>query len=473
MFVSVSLLAMIAGCASAPLERSAPVAPAAFSTSAAAEEAQLALWWRAFDDPQLTQLIDRALADNPDMAIAQARIAQARAEARVAQAALGPSLNLGAGATTTQLSENALPPGLTRLTGGDGGNSGGLGLPGEAFTTYQTGFDAAWELDLFGLRRAGQGAARARAEAAVWTARDARVRLSAEVARTYFQYGALKRRLAVADEILAAHGTMLAASEARARHGLIDARDTGRRTAARDQAAAARALLAAEAQARLHALAALTGQPPLALMVATTATAPDAPQIPAGLPADLLRRRPDLRAAELRLAAADADAAAARADLYPKLTLSGTAQLASIALSSLLSADSLQATGAVRASLPLLDGGRRRATLAGRRAAADEADAAWRGQLLTALKETEDALSRLEADAMRRERLASAATAAEKVAQASRTREANGLIGATESLEARLAALQAHDAEIQAQAQQAEDTTALVKALGGGWEAER
>jgi NodT family efflux transporter outer membrane factor (OMF) lipoprotein len=469
--LSILASALLAGCASAPLERAGPVAPAAFSAGGPVDEAQLAQWWRGFDDPQLTGLIEQALADSPDMAIAQARIAQARAQARVARAALGPSLNLGGGATTTKLSENALPPGLTRLTGGEGDNGGGLGLPGDAFTTFQTGFDAAWELDLFGARRAGDRAAQARAEAAGWTARDARVRLSAEVARTYFQYGALARRLALADETLAASQAILAASETRARHGLIDARDTGRRVLARDQAAATRAALAAEAEIRLHALSVLTGQPPLALKV--TATAPKTPQIPAGLPADLLRRRPDLRAAELRLTAADAEAVAARADLYPKITLNGTAQLASLALSSLLSGDSLQATGAARASLPLLDGGRRRATLAGRHAEADEADAAWRGQLLTALKDCEDALSRLDADGARRARLESAVAAADEVARASQTREANGLIGATESLEAKLAWLQARDALIQAQGQQAEDTTALVKALGGGWDAER
>lgn len=466
-------IALLTGCATAPIERVAPATPAAFSAAAPADEATLGAWWTAFGDPQLTHLIERALSGHPDMAAAQARIAQARAQARVARAALGPSLNLSGGATTTQLSENALPPGLTRLTGGDGGQEsggGGLGLPGDAFTTYQTGFDAAWEIDLFGARRAGRDAAQARAEAAEWSARDAAVRLSAEVARAYFNHAGLVRRLALADESLAASQALLAAAETQGRHGLTDGRVAANRRAARDQAVAARAALAAEVEIALHALSTLCGEAPLALSEQLTAPAAwRTPDIAPGLPADLLRRRPDLRAAERRLAAADADIAAARADLYPKLTLNGTAQLASLALSSLLSADSLQATGAVRASVPLFDGGRRKATLAGRRAEAAEAEAAWRGQLLTALKEAEDSLSRLAADKVRSERLAGAAQAAGETAAATTTREANGLIGASESLDAKLAWLQARDAEAQAQTQNASDAVALFKALGCGW----
>lgn len=470
--------ALLTGCAATGVQRAPPPTPTAFSAGVQpADEAQLARWWTGFGDPQLTRLVDQALAGNPDMAAAQARIDQARAQARVAEAALLPSLNLSGSATATRLSENALPAGLSRLFGGGeegegGGGSGGVGLPGETFTTYQAGFDANWELDLFGGRHAAARAGQARAAAAEWNARDAAVRLSAEVARAYLDLVALRRRLALADESLAATQAILAASEAKARHGLADGRETGRRAAARDQAAASRAALAAEADIRLHYLATLTGQAPLALSDLATPADVVAPSVPVGLPADLLRRRPDLRAAERRLAAADAEAFAARADLYPKLTLSGTAGLASRALASLFDGDSLQATGAARAAFPLFDAGRRRAALAGRAEAA-EADAAWRGQVLTALRETEDSLSRLEADRMRAERLAGAAQASFAAAEAFKTREANGLQGATESLDARIAWLQARDAEVQARAQAAADTVALVKALGGGWEAER
>lgn len=464
--------ALLAGCATQPLGRAPPATPAAFSTGTqAADEARLGRWWTSFGDPQLTGLIERALADNPDMAAAQARIEQARAQAKAAEAGLAPSLDLSGSATAMRLSENAIPSGLSRLFGGGGnGEGGGVGLPGERFATYQAGFDASWELDLFGGRQAAANAARARVDAVRWTARDVQVRLSGEVARAYFDLGALRRRLALADETLAATQAILAASEARGRHGLADVRETAGRLAARDQAAAARAALAAEAEVRLHALAALTGQAPLALEDAPTPSAPPAQlTIPTGLPADLLRRRPDLRAAERRLAAADAEAFAARADLYPKLTLSGAAGLASRALASLLDGDSFQATGAARAAFPLFDAGRRRATVAGRRAEAAEADAAWRGQVLTALRETEDALSRLAADQARLERLTSAAAAGGEAARAAQTREANGLIGAADSLDAKIAWLQARDAAAQAEAQRAQDMVALVKALGGGW----
>jgi NodT family efflux transporter outer membrane factor (OMF) lipoprotein len=194
--------------------------------------------------------------------------------------------------------------------------------------------------------------------------------------------------------------------------------------------------------------------------------------VPVGLPSELLRRRPDIRAAERRLAAATADVGVATADLYPKLSLTGAAQLASRSLSNLLESDSLLANGAGRLSLPLLGGGRR-ATVRLRDAQAEEAMLAYRSDVLGALREVEDALSRLDADRHRADSFAAASLAAQDAADTTEVRYRNGLIAYLDVLQARQTALSARDSQAQAQAQAAQDAIALYKALGGGWDERR
>jgi outer membrane protein TolC len=194
--------------------------------------------------------------------------------------------------------------------------------------------------------------------------------------------------------------------------------------------------------------------------------------IPVGLPSDLLLRRPDLRAAERQLAAATSDIASARADLFPKITLTGALHLVSTSLATLLSPASLQANSAARLSIPLLDGGRRRANLDLRRAQAEEAGQAYRGQVLAALRDVEDALTRLDANRQRQIFLTSSERAAADTADTLEVRYRNGLVPFTEVIEARQKLLDAQNAMLDAQAATAADVIALYKALGGGWDME-
>ncbi|MGH7028779.1 TolC family protein, partial [Brevundimonas sp.] len=184
----------LAACVAGPDYREPSVAvPAAFSQTSPEGQPDAA-WWRGFGDPLLDRLVAEARTDNLDVRQAALRIEEARHQARIVAAAAWPSVSARAQASHTRLSENAVvaaPP----------GGAGTPGAPGTAFDTYQSGFDAAWELDLFGADQRAAEAAEARAGAAVWTLRDAEIILTAEVARTYLDYRALDRRIAINDQL--------------------------------------------------------------------------------------------------------------------------------------------------------------------------------------------------------------------------------------------------------------------------------
>jgi NodT family efflux transporter outer membrane factor (OMF) lipoprotein len=249
--------------------------------------------------------------------------------------------------------------------------------------------------------------------------------------------------------------------------------DVRRQEQSVEQAAAQREDLAAQADARLHALGFLLGLAPNALageLSEVPGAAPELIKVPPGLPSELLKRRPDIRSAERQLAASTADVGVAAADLYPKVTLTGALQLASRSLTSILDTDSRQDNVSGRISLPLLDRGRLRATVRLREAEADEAGIAYRKTVFGALRDVEDALTRLDADRRRLEQLQASARSARDDADSAAVRYRNGLIPAGEMLGARQSWQAAEDAQVQAEAAAAQDVAALYKALGGGWD---
>jgi NodT family efflux transporter outer membrane factor (OMF) lipoprotein len=477
---SVAALLLLGGCTVGPDYRPPAVAlPASYGADAAAApgNADLGQWWRAFGDPMLNALIERARSGNLDVRQAAARVEEARAQERVVRARGGPALNAGAQAGYTRLSNNALPAGLANLGGGGGQSGAGspIGLPGEDFATFQTGFDASWEIDLFGGQRRAREAAAARTEAALWSQRDAEVMLAAEVARTYLQVRSLKRRIALADATLAAKHQALDFIETRARHGLVNSVDARRQQQEIERTAAAREDLLAQINAHIHALGTLLGLAPTALDVELSrapAGPPSAIEIPVGLPSELLRRRPDVRAAERRLAAATADIGVATADLYPKHSLTGALQLVSRSLAALLESDSLFANAAGRVSAPLL-GGAGRATVALRRTQANGALIAYEGAVMSSLRDVEDALTRLDADRQKVVVLRRSVEAARDAAGTAEVRQRNGLVPMADVLQARQSWLADQDALTQAEAAAAQDEVALYKALGGGWDDRR
>ena len=239
-------------------------------------------------------------------------------------------------------------------------------MPGAEFTTVRVGFDASWEIDLFGKTRRSIEAARARTGEALWNRRDMQVSIAAEVADAYLTLRTLQQRIATAEAELARQQRFERLVAARARGGLVTGQDVEQQRSERSTAAAALPALRAQAEAQIHALGVLTGDTPEALIAELSpakALPPAPPNIPAGLPSDLLRRRPDIRLAERELAASTADIGVAVADLYPRFSLTAAPALVSTALGSLLEWGSRSFSIGTAVDWPLLNGARTRGNI--------------------------------------------------------------------------------------------------------------
>ncbi|GGB40341.1 RND transporter [Sphingomonas metalli] len=485
---AIPLLLALAGCTVGPNYRPAdPVpVPATFAgPQAAGTGVDVTRWWTTFGDPRLTGLIERALRDNPDIGLAAARVREARLQEIVARSSGGPQLNASANATHVEFSKNAGFSSLARLFGGQnggaggggsaGGSSGGIALPGSGITTFAAGFDASWELDIFGGVRRRVEAATARTEAAEWNRRDAAVMIAAEVAQAYLALRTDEAQVAAIEGELARQRGALAIAGDVAKVGLVPPIDVTRQRGNITSTEARLAPIRADIDVRRHALAILLAQPPAALdaeLARPAAALPPTPAIPAGLPSDLLRRRPDVRAAERNLAAANAEIGVATADLYPHVSLTGMAQLISTALSNLISRDSLQLTGTGAVQLPLLDGGRRRATVKLREAQRDEAVLQYRAIVLQALRDVEDQLSQIAAERDRYATLTRALADAAASERAITAQYRSGFVAQDAVLNAQAQSLSADEQRVLSEARLRQQTVALFKALGGGWSPE-
>ena len=442
--------------------------PANYLESSASETASLDRWWQGFGDAQLTSLVDRALTTNLDIEMATARIREARALEQVAGAGAYPQVAAEASVTRQRISENAFP---VPPTPGTGGGGGGLVL-GEEFTTWRVGFDASWELDLFGRNRREREAAAARTGSAIWSRRDAEVSVAAEVANAYLRLRTFQARIANAEAELERQVRFEQLVEARARGGLVTGQDLEQQKSERAVAAAEIPALQAQARAEIHALGVLTGRSPdaLAAELAPAKAQLVPPPIPAGVPSELLRRRPDIRAAERELAAATADIGVAVADLYPRISLTAAPALVSTALGSLLSWGSRSFSAGAALDWPIFDGGRRRANIEVRNARQEQATIAYRKAILTALKDVEDALGRIEGDRRQLTQLELAHSNAARAEEIARTRQRGGLVTLADVLAARQRRLSLEEQLTETRGALARDTVGLVKALGGGWQ---
>ena len=466
------IVLMLSGCTTVgPDHREPQVAvPASYVEPYAGGEARLERWWRGFGDAQLAGLVEQALAQNLDLEMAAARIREARAMEGVAGAGASPQLAAEASVTRQRISENAIPA----PPGAGGGGGSGFGLPGQEFTTFRAGFDASWELDLFGRNKREREAATARTGAALWNRRDVEVAVAAEVASAYLRLRTLEGRIANAEAELARRERFEQLVAARARGGLVTGQDLEQQRSERSAAAAAIPALQAEAKAQIHALGVLTGQAPGALATQLAAPAagiaPSPPAVPPGLPSELLRRRPDIRAAERELAAATADVGVAVADLYPRISLTAAPALVSTALGSLLDWGSRSFSVGGALHWPLFDGGRRKANVEVRGARQEQAMIAYRKAVLTALQDVEDALGRVDGDRRQLAELELARTSAGRAEEIARTRYRGGLVTLSEVLVAQQRRLSLEEQVIETRGALARDTVALVKALGGGWQ---
>ena len=458
--IPVAVAATLAACAVGPdyhrpAVQTAPTfveaEPAVYST-----DDGIGPFWGQFNDDLLNGLVIEALAANHDLRIALAHLQQARALRTQAKLDLLPTVTSEAGYTRQQY------PAV---------ESFGAGALDERY--YNAGFDATWELDLFGRVRRGVEASRAVVEGQEATLRDAQVSVTAEVARTYFELRGEQAELAVLQRNAVNQQQTVDLTNSQLDAGRGTELDTSRAKAQLDTTLASIPPLRAAVEKSIHRLGVLTGREPDALtaVLATPGNLPDLPKMAAvGDPAGLLRRRPDIRVAERQLAASTAQIGVAVGDLFPKVTFTGNFGFAAGDLAALGSSPTKTFLIGPSISWPAFDLGRVRARIAGARAGADADLAAYQQTVLKALEETENALV---AHARARDRLVQLTAAAQEsdaAAQIARARYEGGLVGFLDVLDAERAQLQAQDQLAQSRTDAATSLIAVYKSLGGGWQ---
>jgi len=461
-------LLLLAGCAVGP-DYAAPeteVEAEWLSAAEAADEAGLPdQWWRMLDDPGLDTALGNAAEANLEIAIAMTRVEEARAFRSVARSAFWPQID--ANGRYTEFEQSIESPGA-------GGTLIDAGLIPREVDFYTTTLDASWELDLFGARRRQAEAANAELESAIENARAIRLAVLAETAAAYFELRGAEERLRIAESNVAAQERTLELTRRKVEAGLGRRIDELRAEA---QWNAARsiipALRSAEAASR-YRLAVLTGERPedLPAEIAAPGDLPRAPEaVPVGLRAELLRRRPDVQAAERTLAAATAGIGVAKADFFPRLVLSASYGFEAADASSL--GDSRARTSAIVpfVSWPVFQGGRLRANLDGANARARAAAYSYEQSVLVALADAESAIVAYAEEATTFERLDSAADASIEAADIAARLYEQGLTDFLTVLDAQRRRDEAEDARAQSRTRQLLSLSRLYKALGGGWEA--
>ncbi len=409
--------------------------------------ADLSRWWENFDDPLLTRLIAEASAGNLDLAVSSARLAQARESLVQARAGLVPN------------------------AGASGSANRSIG-PGNDTTRFSVGADASWEVDLFGRIRRGVEAAGADAEGA-WYDREAlRAAIAAEVAGNYIEARLAQERLALARDTLAISDDNLQIAQWRVQAGLASSLDSEQARGARASTAASIPNIENNFTSATYRLAVLTGRAPGALTAELTEARPiprGPAEIATGIPADTLRQRPDIRAAERSLAAATARVGVAEAQLYPGLRLSGSIGTAAFSLGGLFSAITGSILGGIDQTL--FDGGRLRSQLRSQQAATEASLASYRQSVLTGLEDVENALLALNAARARQAEFAIALDAATNSAILARVQYRSGLTDFRTLLDAERSLLSARDGMANSRGDEARAIVQLYRALGGGWDA--
>ena len=423
-------------------------APQAADLAAAPDSAALAQWWQHFGDAELAALIVQALQAGTSVRSAQATLAQARALRDVAQAGRWPEV--GASASVQRSRSGAA----------------------SASQDWSAGLDAAWEPDLTGRQRGAVEASEADLEADRYGLEQARVALAAEVALSYIELRGLQARLAIARANLVVQQEALQISDWRVQAGLASSLDLEQARAATEQTRAQIPALQSSLARSAHALALLGGRPPAATQ-ALLAQARPLPVAPAALalsfPAETLRQRTDLRAAEQRVFAALARVRQADAARWPSLRLAGSLGLAAARPSDWLDWTSLTRQLLVSLSASLFDGGGARAQVRAQQAALEQARIGYEAAVLGALQEVEDALAALAGDRERLARLQAAAEAAANAELLARQRYASGLIDFRTVLDTQRTLLSAQSDLETTRAALSADHVRLYLALGGGW----
>ena len=484
--------AALAGCTVGPNFQPPHVAaPSDFTRAKQAQapsrpvEATLApAWWSLLGDPELVALESQLATDNLDVQAATARLLESRAGLRIAGADQYPTLDSAASYNREQASPNGIVsllgvnPVSAQPESANGDNPFGVAsMPGStgspAYNLWQYGFDASWELDLWGHARRGVEAANAAVQASVEDRRAVLLSAQAELASDYIQLRGTQTLLDITNKNLALARDTLKLTRLRLTDGVTTQLDVADASAQVASIEARLPPLQARRDALINALSFLLGEEPGALGQ-TLADAREIPSLPArapiGFPSELARRRPDIRRAEAQLHAATAEIGVAQADFYPQITLTGSLGSQSLQLSSLGDWASHQFVLGPSISLPIFQGGRLKGTLQLRKAQQQEAAIVFQRTVLQAWHEVDDALSSYDAEQRRRDQLTEVVQQEQIALGVAQQRYREGAIDFLNVLTVQRDLLNAESDLAQSRAIAAINLVTLYKALGGGWE---
>lgn len=470
---SPALLLALAGCTVGP-DHAPPAAPtpAAWASpleaGATADAGDISKWWTVLADPALDSLIARSLLANHDLRESAARLDEARAQRGVVSARLGPQVD----ATGSY--------DRTRASGKTGTTGPGFAAPGSERDRYQAGFDANWEIDIFGRIRRGIEAADADIDAAVENTRAVRVSIVAEVARNYAELRAFQRRAQLARANAGVQDETLTLVKARRDAGLTNDLDVARAEANLASTRAAIPLLDAGTRTAAYRLSVLIGRPPGELVAELTGAdapgiahipAPAAlPEVPMGLPSELLQRRPDVRSAERAAAAANARIGEATADLFPRFSITGTFGFSSRQIGDLGSSESRFWSFGPGTRWPILEWGRIRQNINVQDARHEQTLIRFEKTVLLAFEEVENALTNYARARDRRESLTMAVASDQRAVDLSQDLYSKGLADFLSVLDSQRQLFLQQDLLAQSENAVTANLIALYKALGGGWD---
>jgi NodT family efflux transporter outer membrane factor (OMF) lipoprotein len=461
----------VAGCMVGPDYRPPqPTLPATYS-EADGDPAQEAIfpatgpteirWWRQLGDPQLTDLVEKAVTANYGIAVAQARLREARAARQVAQSLLYPQLSLGASALRFRGSEATFQ---------------GVGLDLED-SLFQIGFDASWVVDVFGGARRGVESARANEQAAAADRRSVILMVASETARAYLELRGVHRQLQIESDILAQQQETLTVTEDRRRNGLASDLEVLRARTEVEATAAEIPPLQQASRQYIHLISTILGLEPTALSaeLEPPAPIPGVPeQIAVGIPSDLLRRRPDIQGAERQLAAATARVGVATAQLFPQVILGGSAGLQSRDTGDLFNGGSDPSSGYYLSgpviNWNLFDAGRRKAGIQFAEAQVDAAKAAYQDAVLRAFREVESSIVAVDRARARVSDLKQLSATARESAEIARRDYERGILDQLTVLDAQRQSNRADLLLSQGEVALVVNVVTLYKTLGGGWE---
>jgi len=431
--------------------------PTAQMSFDASQQAELVHWWTTFNDPTLTSLVERAVVSNLDLQQAQARILQARANRGIVAADLWPTINVSAGVTRSRSVA-----------------SSSLGTVAGMRNLFQTGLDAAWELDVFGRVRRNIEAADADVQVSIEDYRGTLVTLVAEVALNYINLRDFQQEIIISQNNLQSQQHTAGLTRQRFEVGLVSALDVANAEALVATTTSQIPILETAAQQAIYNLSVLLGREPSALVAElspASAIPPTPPLIPISLPSDLLLRRPDVRSAEAQIHSATARIGAATADLFPRFNLIGATGFQGSKSNDWIKGINRVWSVSPSVSWNIFDAGRIRSNIELQKAIQKETLLAYQKTILTAFQDVENALIAYTKDQQRRTALIDAVTANRKAVRLSTLLYTEGQTDFLNVLDAQRSQYTSEQALVISTRSLSTDLVALYKALGGGWEA--